>query len=81
MPELPEVGTVVRNLLRRLVGRRLASAEVSDLPLRILVGGVVPTLTGRRIQTRVGRSEEGSETPAASHGKEGGPATRPSSLA
>lgn len=34
VPELPEVETVVRDLRPRLVGRRIASVEVSTLPLR-----------------------------------------------
>jgi formamidopyrimidine-DNA glycosylase len=34
VPELPEVETVVRDLRPHLVGRRIASVEASDLPLR-----------------------------------------------
>ena len=39
MPELPEVETVVRSI-RPLVGRRILSAEFSNL--RVLRGGVAP---------------------------------------
>jgi formamidopyrimidine-DNA glycosylase len=53
VPELPEVETVVRDPRPRLVGRRLASVEVSDLPLRQRWSAEwTPALTGRRIKTR-----------------------------
>jgi formamidopyrimidine-DNA glycosylase len=51
VPELPEVETVVRDLRPRLAGRRLASVEVNDLPLRKRWSAEWATaLTGRRVQ-------------------------------
>jgi formamidopyrimidine-DNA glycosylase len=51
VPELPEVETVVRELLPRLVGRRIASVEVGSLPLRRRwCAEWGPALVGRRVR-------------------------------
>ncbi len=51
MPELPEVETVVRDLRPLLVGRRVASVEASDRPLRKLWSAEWgPLLTGRQVR-------------------------------
>src|SRR5262245_51743478 len=51
MPELPEVETIIRDLRPRLVGRRLAAVEASDLPLRRRWDARWgPALVGRRVK-------------------------------
>jgi formamidopyrimidine-DNA glycosylase len=51
VPELPEVETVVRDLRSLLVGRRIASVEASDQPLRKSWSAEWgPLLSGRQIQ-------------------------------
>jgi formamidopyrimidine-DNA glycosylase len=51
VPELPEVETVVRDLRPLVVGRRIASVEASDRPLRKLWSAEWgPLLTGRHIR-------------------------------
>ena len=51
MPELPEVETVVHDLRPRLVGRRLASVQVSGLKLRRAWSAEWDAaLTGRRVR-------------------------------
>jgi formamidopyrimidine-DNA glycosylase len=51
VPELPEVETVVRDLRPRLAGRRIASVEASERPLRKLwVTAWGSALIGRRIR-------------------------------
>jgi formamidopyrimidine-DNA glycosylase len=51
VPELPEVETVVRDLRPLVVGRRIASVEASDRPLRKLWSAEWgPLLSGRHIR-------------------------------
>ena len=61
MPELPEVETVVRELSPLIVGRRIASVEAGDQPLRLRWSADwAPRLIGRRfVQHRPPRQMDG----------------------